>query len=407
LRAMEAGTVLGGQARVSQAGRQSLPAQAELAALGPGGSGLALVGEVATEFGGTERVQKAVLDRFPAARAFVLGIQSSSGSEAFADERITMVGHGRRSRPFLAPLYARRFSRLDLGHAAVVLSFAMHGWTLAVRYSPPARHIVYTCGPPASLYPPRSEDYVRANAAPLRPLIRALRPALRAHNRGLMNRPHRVLANSNWSAERIAAAFGLPADVVHPPVRTTFFTPREQPRSGLLMVARLAPQKRVDIAVEAARLAGEHLTVVGGGWLLESWRRQAPAGVDFAGALSDEELREQYRSARALICPTVEEFGIVMAEAHACGTPVIAPRKGGAVEIVEEARTGILVERSEPGAIADAVRRLGREDLDPVACRASAERFSEQRFVAGLERVLAEELERAPATGSGVIPRWS
>jgi len=396
---MEPETVLGGQARVDQAGRQSSGAQRELAALGSGGSGLALVGEVATEFGGTERLQRTILDRFPAARGFVLGIRGSAGSETFADERITTVGHGRRSRPFLAPLYARRLSRLDLGHAAVVLSFSMHGWSLAVRYSPTARHIVYACGPPASLYPPRSEDYVCANAAPLRPLIRALRPALRAHNRGLMNRPHRVLANSSWSAERIAAAYGRPADVVHPPVRTTFLTRRERPRSGLLMVARLAPQKRVDVAVEAARLAGEDLTVVGGGRLLERWRRQAPAGVSFTGALSDEELRERYRSARALICPTEEEFGIVMAEAQACGTPVIAPRAGGALEIVEEGRTGILVEHPDPESIAAAVRRLGSEPLDPAACRTSAERFSEQRFLAALDRVLAQEL-RARANGA-------
>ena len=389
---MEPEAVIERRTRAIQGGRQSFATQGELAALGPRGSGLALVGEVATELGGTERVQTAVLDRFPAARAFVLGIKGSAGSEISTDERVTTIGHGGRSRPYLAPLYARRLSRLDLGHAAVVLTFSMHGWGLAVRYSPPARHIVYACGPPASLYPPRSEDYVRANAAPLRPLIRALRPALRAHNRGLMNRPHRVLANSNWSAERIAAAYGRRADVVHPPVRTTFFTPRERPRSGLLMVARLAPQKRVGVAVEAARLAGEDLTVVGGGRLLERWRRQAPAGVSFAGPLSDEELRERYRSARALVCPTEEEFGMVMAEAHACGTPVIAPRAGGAVEIVEEGRTGVLVDHPDPASIAAAVRRLGSESLDPAACRASAERFSEQRFLAELERVMAEEL---------------
>jgi glycosyltransferase involved in cell wall biosynthesis len=389
---MEPATVPGSQTLVNGSERQSSAAQGELAALGPGGSGLALVGEVATEFGGTERVQKAILDRFLAARAFVLGIRGSAGSETFADERITTFGHGPRSRPFLAPLYARRLSRLDLGHAAVVLSFSMHGWSIAPRYGPATRHIVYTCGPPASLYPPRSEDYDRANAAPLRPLIRALRPALRAHARGLMKRPHRVLANSTWSAERIAATYGRSADVVHPPVRTAFFTPEERPRAGLLTVARLAPQKRVGIAVEAARLAGEHLTVVGGGRLLERWRSQAPVGVSFTGAVSDEELRERYRSARALICPTEEEFGIVMAEAQACGTPVIAPRAGGALEIVEEGRTGILVERPDPESIAAAARASRSAALDPAVCRGSAERFSEQRFLAALERVLAEEL---------------
>jgi glycosyltransferase involved in cell wall biosynthesis len=401
---MEPGFTLESHRQAHSADREAPTHSDRLAGLGPGGSGLAIVGEVATQFGGTERIQKAILDRFPAARAFVLGIRGSAGSELFAEERVTTVGRGRRSRPFLAPLYARRLSRLDLGPAAVVLSLSMHGWSLAPRYGPAARHIVYTCGTPASLYPPRSEDYVRARAVPLRPLIRAMRPLLRAHNRGLMNRPHRVLANSSWSAKRIVAAYGRGAEIVHPPIRTTFFTPAELPRSGLLVVARLAPQKRVSVAVDAARLAGEPLTVVGGGRLLERLRRRAPADVRFTGALSDEELRERYRSARALICPSIEEFGIVMAEAQACGTPVIAPRAGGALDIIEDGRTGILAERPDPESVAAAVRRSHSEALDPAACRASAERFSERRFIAELERVLVEELERAPAAGSGRVP---
>jgi glycosyltransferase involved in cell wall biosynthesis len=406
LRAMEVGVApeAGGDARRAELG--TAPVDDALKDLGRDGANLVVIAEESTAHGGSERVREAILDRFPSARAFALGVVGSTWSEAFADGRFTSFGRGGRTRHFLAPLYARRFSKLDPGPAAVVLSLCTHGWSLAPRV-PGARHLVYACGAPASLYPPRSEDYVRANPVALRPLIRVARPLLRKYNRALMKRPDRVIANSGWSAERIMAVHGRAADVLHPPVRTDFFTPEERRRSGLLMVSRLVPQKRVRVTVEAARLAGEPLTIVGGGRLLESFRRQAPSGVSFAGLLSDEELRERYRSARALICPTVEEFGIVMAEAHACGTPVIAPRAGGAVEIVGDSRTGILVDRSEPEAIADAVHRLGRQDLDPAACRASAERFSEQTFVAGLERLLADELARAAATGSGASQRWS
>jgi glycosyltransferase involved in cell wall biosynthesis len=402
---MEVGAALEvrGEARRAELGAP--PVDEALASLGKGGAELVVIAEESTPLGGSERVREAILDRFPSARAFALGVAGSTWSEAFADGRFTSFGRGGRTRHFLAPLYARRFSKLDPGSARVVLSLCTHGWSLAPGV-PGARHVVYACGPPASLYPPRSEDYVRANPVPLRPLIRAARPLLRAHNRRLMRRPDRVLANSSWSAERLVAVHGRDADLLHPPVRTDFFTPAERPRSGLLMVCRLVPQKRIGVAVEAASLTGEPLTIVGGGRRLESFQRHAPPNVSFVGVLSDEELRERYRSARALICPTVEEFGIVMAEAHACGTPVIAPCEGGAVEIVEHSRTGILVDRSEPESIAGAVRRLGREDLDPAACRASAERFSEETFVAGLERVLAEELEHA-ATGSEVSQRWS
>jgi glycosyltransferase involved in cell wall biosynthesis len=361
-----------------------------LAGLGEGGAGLVIVGEETCAVGGTERVREAILERFPKARGF--GFALSGSTRAGPGGRWTPYGRSGRTHHFLAPLYARRFSRLDPGPATVMLSLCTHGWSLGPQV-PGARHLVYACGPPPSLYPPRHEEYVHANPAAARPLIRTARPLLRAHNRRLMSRTDRVIANSRWSADRIEAFHGRAADVIHPPVGTNFFTPHERPRSGLLMVCRLVPQKRVRVAIEAASIAGEQLSVVGGGDWLETFRRHAPPGVSFPGILSDEELRERYRSARALICPTVEEFGIVMAEAHACGTPVIAPAEGGALEIVDHGRTGLLVGGSDATAFAAAIRRLGLGELDPGACRASAERFSEHRFISGLERVLAEELE--------------
>jgi glycosyltransferase involved in cell wall biosynthesis len=348
------------------------------------------VGEETTAVGGSERVRETIFERFPQARGFGLALSGSIPDRTGG--RWTPYGRPGRTHHFLGPVYARRFSRLDPGPATVLLSLSTHGWSLGPSI-PGARHLVYACGPPPSLHPPRYEDYLRANPAAVRPLIRTARPLLRSHNRRLMRRPHRVIANSHWSAARIEAEHGRRADVIHPSVRTDFFTPGERRCSGLLMVSRLAPQKRVPVAVEAASIAGERLTVVGGGERLEAYRRDAPPGVRFPGFLTDEELRECYRSARALICPTVEEFGIVMAEAHACGTPVIAPSEGGALEIVEDGRTGILVEGSDAEAIAGAIRRLHETDLPLGACRASAERFSEQRFISELEGVLAEELE--------------
>jgi glycosyltransferase involved in cell wall biosynthesis len=388
---MEVGAALDVRGAESQP-EPTASARAALAALGEGGADLVVINEESAQLGGSERVREAILDRFPSARAFGFGVSGSTWREAYTQGRFTSFGRAGRTRHFLTPVYARRYSKLDPGPARLVLTLCTHGWSLAPRV-PGARHVVYACGPPASLYPPRSDDYVRANPLVARPLIRAARPLLRRYNRRLMEGMDRVIANSRWSAKRLVAVHGRPADVVHPPIRTGYFTPDERPRSGLLIVSRLVPQKRVEVAIEAASIAGEPLTVVGGGRRLERYRRHAPRGVTFLGKVSDEELRERYRSARALVCPTIEEFGMVMVEAQACATPVIAPRDGGALEIVEDGRTGILADRSEPEAMAEAIRRLDHADLDPEACRASAERFSEQRFIAGMERVLAEELE--------------
>ena len=152
------------------------------------------------------------------------------------------------------------------------------------------------------------------------------------------------------------------------------------------------PQKRLDVLIEAFRGSDESLVVAGRGPWLDRLRARAPANVRFAGWVDDVRLRELYRSSRALLCPSVEEFGIVMAEAHACGTPVIAPRAGGACEIVDGPATGILLDRIDAQSLITAAQGVIRDGFDPEACRASAERFSEAHFTARMQKIVDQEL---------------
>ena len=128
-----------------------------------------------------------------------------------------------------------------------------------------------------------------------------------------------------------------------------------------------------------------------GPWL-ERLQSRAPSNVRLAGWVDDPTLRDLYRASHAVVCPSVEEFGIVMAEAHACGVPVVAPRAGGACEIVDDPATGVLLDRVDAGSLANALRDIGDRPFDAGACRASAERFGEDRFLAGMERIISEEL---------------
>ena len=210
-----------------------------------------------------------------------------------------------------------------------------------------------------------------------------------------MRLPDRMLVNSVWSAGQIACLFGRRSEVLHPPVRTDFFTPASDSRRHFLVVARLVPHKRVDVVVEAFRGLEHELVVVGGGPHLQALRASASPNVRFTGYLEDDRLRDLYRSSLALVCPSVEEFGIVMAEAHAAGTPVIAPNAGGACEIVEDRVTGRLLDRLDASSLATAVEAAVRHRFNPAACRASAERFAERHFTAALDRVLGEELALA------------
>jgi glycosyltransferase involved in cell wall biosynthesis len=361
------------------------------------GEGLAIVTEQAWELGGTERVIQSIVGNYPGAT--VLGPQFNSAEHPdparipYA-ERVTPVWESKGRQHFLFPIYARRMSRVEADGAKVVLSMTSHGWSATVGMPAGARHLLYYAGPSASLWT-RTSYYLRSYPALARPLLRAALPLMRTYYNRLIRSADRVMANSSWVAAQFGRRHGYRPEVIHPPVRTDFFTPAERPRGHLLFVGRQVFHKRIDEVLEAFRSLGEELLVVGEGPLLERLRASAPANVRFTGFVDDAELRELYRSSRALIHPSVEEFGIVMAEAHACGTPVIAPRAGGALDIVSDGRTGLLLDRIDPESIAAAVRELGQRSFEWQDCRRSADRFSERRFIDRLDRVLVEEFERA------------
>jgi glycosyltransferase involved in cell wall biosynthesis len=358
------------------------------------GSGLTIVHDQAADLGGNERVLQALLERYPSAAALAPHFTPTNrpaGYSAPWDRRSRLIGRGGRCKAFRTPLYARRVASAPIDGARVVLSITHGGWSLAARVPPGARHVCFSAGLPPHLYG-HSHLPLQEEPVALRPLLAACLPVLRAYDRRLMRRPTRVIANSAFSARALERVHGRAAEVLHPPVRTDFFTPGQERPRHFLVVGRLVAVKRLDLAVDAFRGLDEQLVVAGGGPTLEDLRRRAPRNVRFVGPCDDEALRRLYRSSRALICPSVETFGVVMAESHATGTPVIAPRAGGALEIVNDRETGILLRTPDPRSIAEAVRAITAHPLDPRPCRASAERFSQGRFGEAMDHILRDEL---------------
>ena len=186
---------------------------------------------------------------------------------------------------------------------------------------------------------------------------------------------------------------------MYPPVDTTFFQPGPaQPRHGCLIVSALVPYKRVDLAIRACAQAGVPLQIVGGGPDLARLRKLAGPQVEFLGSVTDEEVRQAYRRAAAVLLPGAEDFGIAPVEAQACGCPVVALAEGGASETVVDGETGILVQESTPGAFADAITRIHRRPFDDAATRRQALRFSRERFRAAL-RLEVDRLMTASPSG--------
>ncbi|MFI4883073.1 MAG: glycosyltransferase, partial [Phycisphaerales bacterium JB064] len=302
-------------------------------------------------------------------------------------------------RRWMLPLYPAAVGqlneRLAIMHRRRPIDLLLSTSSAAIKgLRPPAGvpHICY-CHSPARYLWSQADQY---GGGLQRLGLRAFGPALRAWDRATAAHVTTFVANSNHVAGLINQAYGHEATVIHPPARTTFFTPGDEQRgTHWLAVGALEPYKRFDTAMEAARITGTPLRIVGGGTMRADLERIAPANVTFLGRLSDDELRREMRTAAVLLFPQIEDFGITAVEAQACGLPIAARAAGGALDIVQDGITGALCDGS-PQSLADAATRAAA--CDPAACVANAQRFSEDRFERAIEAVLREHLApRAPA----------
>ncbi len=200
------------------------------------------------------------------------------------------------------------------------------------------------------------------------------------------------IANSENVRERIRRYYGRDAHVIYPPL-DSFYTPQEN-QSGLdgyyLAVSAFVPYKKLDIVIRAFNDLDRPLLIVGKGPMENHYRELRKSGkISFLGAVPDAELRKIYSGARALIFPTEEDFGIVPLEAQACGAPVIAYGKGGALESVKH---GCFFNEQTPEAVRAAVLKFETMTFDRSAIPASVESFRKEHFKTGFQQFAEKKL---------------
>lgn len=220
----------------------------------------------------------------------------------------------------------------------------------------------------------------------LEPFLRRLR----TWDKSASDRVDHFVALSRHVQRRIRKFYGRESDIVYPPVKTQYWTPappgqtQDNKNTYDLIVSALVPYKRVDLAVKAYNRSGERLIIAGTGPELPRLRAASSSNIEFIGWVPDERLRELYRHCRALIFPGEEDFGIVPVEVQACGRPVIAYAKGGALETVKEGATGIFFKEQTGEALLNAIERCTATKWNSAAIRAHAEQFGEEHFIAGM-----------------------
>ncbi|MGI6496531.1 MAG: glycosyltransferase [Kiritimatiellia bacterium] len=305
-------------------------------------------------------------------------------------------GITRHYRSFL-PLMPSAARRLRIPPADLLLTTS-HCVAKSFRAPPGARHLCY-CFTPMRYAWLFQEEYLGRGLRRL--LAYPLLARLRRWDRRTSDGVDRFVAISRAVARRIENFYGRECDMVHPPVDTRFYTPHPDPAAtgsgGFdLVVSALVPYKRVDLAVRAYSAAKWPLKVVGAGTGLDRLRAMAGPTVEFLGWRSNDEIRDLYRACRLLVFPGEEDFGIVPLEAMACGRPVVAYGRGGALETVSDGVSGLFFLDSSEDSLLDAVSRAAASTWEPAAIRAHAETFGPERFLSEIAAIVRRTLEPSP-----------
>ena len=366
---------------------------------------VALVHDWLTGMRGGEKVLEALCLLFPQADLFTLVHRRGSVSPTIEARRVVtsfvqrLPAATAQYRRYL-PLFPTAIEQFNLDGYDLVIS-SSHCAAKSVVVPGRAWHICY-CHSPMRYAWDQFDEYFgpdRVGTFASRWVYRPLLAQLARWDAATAGRVHRFIANSAYVATRIRRYYDRESVVVYPPVDTDFFwPPASAPGDHLLVVSALVPYKRVDRAIDACALAGVPLRIVGDGPDRARLERRAGPGVAFLGHQTDEAVREAYQQARATILAGEEDFGMVPVEAQACGRPVIAFARGGALETVHDGATGLLFPEPSPESLAAAIARLQTHSFSVARIREHAEAFSRQRHLDGLKAVVDSTVTQAPGT---------
>lgn len=404
------------QAPVAKAAGVRLPAANDGSDnLAPGGAGQTTWPNVAVfhdnfaQMGGAEKVAEEIYDLLPGATLHSTVAVPEILSEGLRRAKIKtswmqlLPGLKRHFRHYFL-FYPFAVESVDLSKYDLIVS-SCFGYAKGVRKRRGAIHVSYCHTPMRWVW--RYEDYsARAGFGGLtRRLLPLFLSVLKRWDLRASRQPNHFIANSQLVAERIRKFYGREAVVIHPPIDVQRFTPAAPTPTEdyYLVLSRLVPYKRIDLAVEACTRLKRKLIVIGDGPDRARLEKLAGPTVQFLGRQPDDAVVNYAVRCRALLFPGEEDFGMTPLEVNAAGRPVIAFRAGGAIETVIEGVTGVFFETPDAAALAETIQRFEQQSWDVSAMQAHARKFDRAVFA---DRLLTFLRQVAPATEPVAQPAW-
>jgi glycosyltransferase involved in cell wall biosynthesis len=357
---------------------------------------VALVHDYLNQPGGAEKVVEVFTRMFPGAPLFTSTYDADNMPDYWrsVDVRtsyLQRVSSSVRLVKALTPLYPSAFESFDLSAYDLVLS-STTTFAKGVITRPETCHVCYLNNTTRFLW--MYHDYLRHERLPIgaRAVIPWLSTPIRVWDFAAAQRVDAFVAGSYNAARRIWKYYRRESDVLQPPIDASAFAPRPEHSDYFLVLARLQPYKRIDLAIEACSRLNLPLHVVGDGPDRSRLGRMAGPTVRFLGRLSDGEVSDQLAACRALIWPGEEDFGLAPLEAQASGRPVIALRAGGALETVRAGETGVFFSEPTSASLMEALSSF-EDTFDPAALRRHALGFDRSAFTDRMYAILSSRYD--------------
>ena len=372
---------------------------------------VALVHDWLTGMRGGEKVLEVFCELFPDAHLYTLLHNKGSLSNTIEDmdirtsfiQKLPLI---KKKYRHLLPIFPTAIERFDLRGYDLVLS-SSHCVAKGVITGADTLHICYCFTPMRYIWDLYNLYFGKERAGMITRLATSfVLNYLRKWDVESSKRVDKFVAISRYIAERIKKNYGRDSDLIYPPVDCSYFKPGLSNGNFYLMVSPLAPNKRVDLAVNAFNIIDLPLIIIGSGQEEKKLEKMAGKNIKLMGWQSDEIVREHYVNCKALIFPGVEDFGIVPLEAQACGKPVIAYGEGGALETIisldknsrnESAQTsnatGMFFYEQTPESLAEAVTRFeeAQDSFNWQIIRQNAESFDRAIFKDEVEKYIEKE----------------
>jgi glycosyltransferase involved in cell wall biosynthesis len=374
---------------------------------------VALVHDYLNQMGGAERVLMAFHEIFPDAPIYTSIYDPKRVDPAFQkmDVRTSFMQKlplvTKHHQPYL-PLYPFAMEKLDLRGYDLVLS-SSSAFAKGVITRPETMHICYCHTPMRWCW--NYEEYVEREqlGAAARSILPFMITGLRIWDQVSAARVDHFIANSPVIAERIRKYYRREAAYIPPPVEAKRFPfdPNIIPENYFLILSRLVPYKRIDLAIEACNRLQLPLVIIGGGRDEERLKRLAGPTIRFMGRLPDEEVIHYFTHCRAFLFPGEEDFGITPLEAQACGRPIIAYGAGGALASVIDGVTGLFFHEQTVDSLAAALTSFDEHAFDPHIIHNHALEFDTSRFsrrmLQFIEAKMNEDKPAKPLSANDIV----